>query len=119
MLHLLRCRHGKFESVGSLFLSLTLLATGLSVGAWSYDKMHEVLVAQQFATVNDLDILFDFLLLPAFIRIIDADSLYCTVQHDDSRRSAEQSPVGDFCTSFFFFNALLLVLIFFLRMLIL
>jgi divalent metal cation (Fe/Co/Zn/Cd) transporter len=54
-------RHGKFESVGSLFLSLTLLATGLSVGAWSYDKMHEVLVAQQFATVNNLDILRDFL----------------------------------------------------------
>lgn len=39
--------HGKFESVGSLFLSLTLLATGLSVGAWSYDKMHAVLIAQQ------------------------------------------------------------------------
>ncbi|KAL3822794.1 hypothetical protein ACHAXA_005959 [Cyclostephanos tholiformis] len=30
--------HGKFESVGSLFLSLTLLGTGLSVGASSYMK---------------------------------------------------------------------------------
>ena len=38
--------HGKFESVGSLFLSLTLLATGLSIGAWSYDKMVKVLQAQ-------------------------------------------------------------------------
>ena len=35
--------HGKFESIGSLFLSLTLLATGLSVGTWSYDKMKNVL----------------------------------------------------------------------------
>lgn len=38
--------HGKFESVGSLFLSLTLLATGLSIGAWSYDKMLKVLQNQ-------------------------------------------------------------------------
>lgn len=36
-------RHGKFESVGSLFLALTLIATGLSVGVWSYDKMIAVL----------------------------------------------------------------------------
>lgn len=41
--------HGKFESVGSLFLSLTLLATGLSVGAWSYEKMREVITIQQLA----------------------------------------------------------------------
>jgi divalent metal cation (Fe/Co/Zn/Cd) transporter len=33
--------------VGSLFLSLTLLATGLSVGSWSYEKMREVILAQQ------------------------------------------------------------------------
>ena len=38
--------HGKFESIGSLFLSLTLLATGLSVGTWSYDKMKNILLAQ-------------------------------------------------------------------------
>ena len=49
---LLYVSHGKFESVGSLFLSLTLIATGMSVGAWSYDKMHAVLVAQQLATVK-------------------------------------------------------------------
>lgn len=35
--------HGKFESVGSLFLSLTLIATGLSIGAWSYDKFLKVM----------------------------------------------------------------------------
>lgn len=39
-------RHGKFESVGSLFLALTLIATGLSVGVWSYDKMIAVLAKQ-------------------------------------------------------------------------
>ena len=38
--------HGKFESIGSLLLSLTLLATGLSIGAWSYDKMIKVLHTQ-------------------------------------------------------------------------
>ena len=38
--------HGKFESVGSLFLALTLVATGLSVGSWSYGKMQHVIIAQ-------------------------------------------------------------------------
>lgn len=37
--------HGKFESVGSLFLSLTLLITGAGVGSWSYDKMQAVIAA--------------------------------------------------------------------------
>jgi cation diffusion facilitator family transporter len=37
--------HGKFESVGSLFLAMTLLATGASVGSWSYGKMQAVVVA--------------------------------------------------------------------------
>lgn len=37
-------RHGKFESVGSLFLSLTLIATGISVGTWSYERMLDVLI---------------------------------------------------------------------------
>ncbi len=40
--------HGKFESIGSLFLSLTLVAAGLSIGAWSYERMHQVLVNQKF-----------------------------------------------------------------------
>ena len=44
-------RHGKFESVGSLFLSLTLLATGLSVGTWSYHKMLHVLAGPKGGSV--------------------------------------------------------------------
>ena len=39
--------HGKFESVGSLFLSLTLLGTGLSVGVTSYMKFLKVVTAQR------------------------------------------------------------------------
>lgn len=39
--------HGKFESVGSLFLSLTLLGTGLSVGLSSYKKFLEVITVQR------------------------------------------------------------------------
>lgn len=38
--------HGKFESVGSLFLSLTLLATGLGVGSWSYEKLVNIIHSQ-------------------------------------------------------------------------
>ncbi|EJK76734.1 hypothetical protein THAOC_01484 [Thalassiosira oceanica] len=39
--------HGKFESVGSLFLSLTLLGTGLSVGLSSYIKFLTVVSTQR------------------------------------------------------------------------
>ena len=39
--------HGKFESVGSLFLSLTLLGTGLSVGLSSYIKFLTVISTQR------------------------------------------------------------------------
>ncbi|KAL3800284.1 hypothetical protein ACHAW5_009866 [Stephanodiscus triporus] len=39
--------HGKFESVGSLFLSLTLLGTGLTVGVSSYMKFLRVINAQR------------------------------------------------------------------------
>ena len=35
--------HGKFEALGSLFLALTLLATGLSVGAMSNQTMLQIL----------------------------------------------------------------------------
>eukprot|EP01035_Chromulina_nebulosa_P018373 gene18373-24071_t len=40
--------HGKFESIGSLFLSLTLLFAGLSVGSWSYDKFVHIISALKF-----------------------------------------------------------------------
>ena len=39
--------HGKFEAVGSLFLSLTLLVTGVGVGAASNRKLLEILSAQR------------------------------------------------------------------------
>lgn len=39
--------HGKFEAVGSLFLSLTLIATALGVGAMSNSKLLEVLALQR------------------------------------------------------------------------
>ena len=38
--------------------------------------MHEVLVAQQFATVIDPDNLYDF--LPVLERLKNGDNLYCT-----------------------------------------
>jgi len=38
--------HGKFESLGSLFLSLTLLATGISLGAVSNKRLTEILSIQ-------------------------------------------------------------------------
>lgn len=38
--------HGKFESIGSLFLSMTLIATGLSIANWSFDKMYQILQTQ-------------------------------------------------------------------------
>lgn len=39
--------HGKFEAVGSLFLSLTLLGTGIGVGAMSNRKLLEILALQR------------------------------------------------------------------------
>jgi cation diffusion facilitator family transporter len=39
--------HGKFEAIGSLFLSLTLLATGISVGAASNRKLIEIITIQR------------------------------------------------------------------------
>ena len=45
-------RHGKFESVRSLFLSLTLLGTGLSIGVSSYMKMLRVINVQRLAGIT-------------------------------------------------------------------
>ena len=39
--------HGKFEAVGALFLALTLLGTGLSVGAVSNAKLMEIIRVQR------------------------------------------------------------------------
>ena len=39
--------HGKFEAMGSLFLAMTLLATGVGVGAASGQKLMEIVAAQR------------------------------------------------------------------------
>ena len=39
--------HGKFEAIGSLFLSLTLLGTGIGVGTMSNKKLLEILALQR------------------------------------------------------------------------
>ena len=39
--------HGKFETMGSLFLAMTLLATGVSVGASSAHKLAEIIAVQR------------------------------------------------------------------------
>jgi len=45
--------HGKFEAIGSLFLSITLILTGLSVGTWSYGKMRDIFVAQVSPVISN------------------------------------------------------------------
>jgi cation diffusion facilitator family transporter len=46
--------HGKFEAIGSLFLALTLLGTGLSVGAVSNKKLIEIISIQRSAGIHGL-----------------------------------------------------------------
>jgi cation diffusion facilitator family transporter len=46
--------HGKFESIGSLFLSLTLLGAGLSVGSWSYDKLVQIIQKASIAAAVEI-----------------------------------------------------------------
>lgn len=44
--------HGKFEAVGSLFLALTLMATGLSVGATSAHKLSEIITLSSLSSTT-------------------------------------------------------------------
>ena len=46
--------HGKFEAIGSLFLALTLLATGLGVGAVSSENLLRIIAAQRNAATHIL-----------------------------------------------------------------
>lgn len=48
--------HAKFEAIGSLFLALTLLGTGLSVGAVSNKKLIEILSTQRTGTMLPVQI---------------------------------------------------------------
>jgi len=59
--------HGKFESVGSLFLSLTLLGTGLSVGVTSYMKFLRVINVQRTEGIAAAATLVDIPTWPALI----------------------------------------------------
>jgi cation diffusion facilitator family transporter len=49
--------HGKFEAIGSLFLALTLLGTGLSVGAVSNKKLIEIISIQRSSGIHGLSAL--------------------------------------------------------------
>lgn len=59
--------HGKFESVGSLFLSLTLLGTGLSVGVSSYMKFLRIINMQRTAGLAAAAQLVDVPRWPALV----------------------------------------------------
>ena len=59
--------HGKFESVGSLFLSLTLLGTGLSVGVSSYMKFLRVINMQRTQGIAAAAKLVDIPTWPALV----------------------------------------------------
>jgi cation diffusion facilitator family transporter len=43
--------HGKFEAVGSLFLSLTLIGTGIGVGAMANNNLLDILARQRRGTI--------------------------------------------------------------------
>lgn len=44
--------HGKFEAIGSLFLALTLLGTGLAVGAVSSENLMRIIAAQRTSGIH-------------------------------------------------------------------
>ncbi|KAL7479916.1 hypothetical protein ACHAW6_005633 [Cyclotella cf. meneghiniana] len=72
--------HGKFESIGSLFLSLTLLGTGLSVGLSSYMKFVQVIALQRSSGMASAASLIELptwpALIVAFISIVSKEWLY-------------------------------------------
>ena len=43
--------HGKFESIGSLFVSLALIATGFSIGSWAYGKFYTTIMNNTEASI--------------------------------------------------------------------
>lgn len=72
--------HGKFESVGSLFLSLTLLGTGMSVGLSSYIKFIQVIGTQRTSGIASAAALIEVptwpALIVAFLSIVSKEWLY-------------------------------------------
>lgn len=71
--------HGKFEAIGSLFLSLTLLGTGISIGAMANKELIQVLTTQHknnAAAVAALKIPKPPALLMAGISILSKEWLF-------------------------------------------
>ncbi|CAB9529887.1 Mitochondrial metal transporter 2 [Seminavis robusta] len=72
--------HGKFEAVGALFLALTLLGTGLSVGAVSYQSMLEIMKLQRTggaaALAASVQVPTFPALLMAFLSIVSKEWLF-------------------------------------------
>ena len=72
--------HGKFESIGSLFLSLTLLGTGMSVGLSSYMKFIQVIATQRASGIASAAALIEVptwpALIVAFLSIVSKEWLY-------------------------------------------
>ena len=69
--------HGKFEAIGSLFLSLTLIGTGIGVGAVSNKRLLEILSAQR-GVIAVTDIVLPKLpaLLMAALSIVSKEWLF-------------------------------------------
>lgn len=44
--------HGKFEAIGSLFLSIILILTGISIATWSYENMLEVIAISSNSAIG-------------------------------------------------------------------
>jgi len=68
--------HDKFEAIGSLFLSLTLLATGLSVGAVSKNQLLQLWSTQNSAVASIVRIPGPLALLMAGVSIASKEWLY-------------------------------------------
>jgi cation diffusion facilitator family transporter len=72
--------HGKFEAVGALFLALTLLGTGLSVGAVSNAQLMEIIKTQRragaAAVVGTIQVPTFPALIMAFLSIASKEWLY-------------------------------------------
>jgi len=68
--------HGKFEAIGSLFLAMTLLATGVSVGAASGQKLAKILAAQRSGALLLQEVPTAPALIMAGLSIVSKEWLY-------------------------------------------
>lgn len=68
--------HGKFEAVGSLFLSLTLIGTGIGVGAMANNNLLEVLARQRRGAILSHQIPSLPALVMALISVVSKEWLF-------------------------------------------